>query len=193
MIGYFSLLICAYSYIPISITRKYPLRRYILGVLTHTTAWDWLCGDDIFLRLYICSSASPCMAEVWLAFWNSDYVVSKSTIHTSATSRRQQSDLGLRMIQNAYFLLLTHANKLLFVTFCGMTAGIGPRFWTHVHREPDMEIKIVITISQIDFLTHFIKKNNHYAWQQRPSSRFGRPPIVNQPGRKRTNWKCMDF
>ena len=29
-------------------TRKYPLRGYILGVLTHTTAWDQLWGDDIF-------------------------------------------------------------------------------------------------------------------------------------------------
>ena len=29
-------------------TRKYPLRGYILGVLTHTTAWDQLWGGDIF-------------------------------------------------------------------------------------------------------------------------------------------------
>ena len=29
-------------------TRKYPLRGYILGVLTHTTAWDRLWGDDVF-------------------------------------------------------------------------------------------------------------------------------------------------
>ena len=27
----------------IYITRKYPLRGYILGVLTHTTAWDGHC------------------------------------------------------------------------------------------------------------------------------------------------------
>ena len=37
-------------YVP---TRKYPLRGYILGVLTHTTAWDQLCGGDLFLRSYI--------------------------------------------------------------------------------------------------------------------------------------------
>ena len=48
-------------------TRKYPLRRYILGflgVLMHTTAWDQLWGVDIFLRLYIHSSASPRVAAV---------------------------------------------------------------------------------------------------------------------------------
>ena len=27
-------------------TRKYPLREYILGVMTHATAWDRLWGDD---------------------------------------------------------------------------------------------------------------------------------------------------
>ena len=30
-------------------TRKYPLRGYILGVLTHTTAWDRHWGGDITL------------------------------------------------------------------------------------------------------------------------------------------------
>ena len=30
------------------ITRKYPLRGYILGVPTHTTAWDRLWGGDVF-------------------------------------------------------------------------------------------------------------------------------------------------
>ena len=48
------------------ITRKYPLRGYILGVLTHTTAWDRLWGGDVFLRLYIRSSASPRVAAVGL-------------------------------------------------------------------------------------------------------------------------------
>ena len=32
-------------------TRKYPLRGYILGVLTHTTAWDRLWVDDVFLKI----------------------------------------------------------------------------------------------------------------------------------------------
>ena len=31
-------------------TRKYPLREYILGVLTHTTAWDQHWGDDETLK-----------------------------------------------------------------------------------------------------------------------------------------------
>ena len=34
------------------ITRKYPLRRYILGVLTHTTALDWLWGGDETLTMW---------------------------------------------------------------------------------------------------------------------------------------------
>ena len=78
-------------------TRKYPLRRYILGVLTHTTAWDQLLGGDVFLRLYILSSADhvilkssirssalPRVAAVWPGFWNSDHMVLKSSIHSSA-------------------------------------------------------------------------------------------------------------
>ena len=31
-------------------TRKYPLRGYFLGVLTHTTAWDQLWGGDETLK-----------------------------------------------------------------------------------------------------------------------------------------------
>ena len=31
-------------------TRKYPLCGYILGVLTHTTAWDRLWGGDYTLK-----------------------------------------------------------------------------------------------------------------------------------------------
>ena len=31
-------------------TRKYPLRGYILGVLTHTTAWDPHWGVDETLK-----------------------------------------------------------------------------------------------------------------------------------------------
>ena len=34
-------------------TRKYPLRRYILGVLTHTTAWDRLWGGDGTLAMWL--------------------------------------------------------------------------------------------------------------------------------------------
>ena len=45
-------------------TRKYPLRGYILGVLMHTTAWDRLWGGNVFLRMYILSSALPRAAAV---------------------------------------------------------------------------------------------------------------------------------
>ena len=34
------------------ITRKYPLRGYILGVLTHTTAWDQNWGGDGTLTMW---------------------------------------------------------------------------------------------------------------------------------------------
>ena len=36
----------------LEITRKYPLRRYILGVLTHTTALDRLWGGDGTLTMW---------------------------------------------------------------------------------------------------------------------------------------------
>ena len=34
-------------------TRKYPLPGYILGVLTHTTAWDRHWGGDETLKLVL--------------------------------------------------------------------------------------------------------------------------------------------
>ena len=37
-------------HILIILTRKYPLRGYFLGVLTHTTAWDRLWGGDETLK-----------------------------------------------------------------------------------------------------------------------------------------------
>ena len=36
-----------------SVTRKYPLRGYILGVLMHTTAWDRHWGGDETLKLVL--------------------------------------------------------------------------------------------------------------------------------------------
>ena len=131
-------------------TRKYPLRGYFLGVLTHTTAWDQFWGGDFFLRLYIHSSASPRLTKVWLGFWNSDHVVLKLSIHSLASPRsvgvwlafwnsghvvlrstkrslasprRQWSYWGLRVTKDAYFSFLKHAKQLLLVTFCETTAG----------------------------------------------------------------------
>ena len=117
------------------ITRKYPLRRYILGVLTHTTAWDRLLGgwtnSSFGLKFSRrCFSALLHSAVVWFAFWNSDHVVLKSSIRTSASPRRQRSHWGLRVTQDAYFLLLTHTKQLLLVTFCDTLAGIEVSFWT---------------------------------------------------------------
>ena len=37
----------------ILLTRKYPLRGYILGVLTHTTAWELHWGGDETLKLVL--------------------------------------------------------------------------------------------------------------------------------------------
>ena len=56
-------LILEFATLPL-LTRKYLLRGYILGVLTHTTAWDRLWGGDVFLRLFIGSSALPRMTAV---------------------------------------------------------------------------------------------------------------------------------
>ena len=67
---------------------------YILGVLAHTTAWDQLWGGNIFLRLYIRSSALPCLAAVWLGFWNSGHVVLKLSIRSSASPRSAAVWLG---------------------------------------------------------------------------------------------------
>ena len=47
------------------LTRKYPIRKYILGVLLHTTAWDWHSGEVMKHRneFYIHSLALPCLTH----------------------------------------------------------------------------------------------------------------------------------
>ena len=79
-------------------TRKYPLRGYILGVLTHTTALDrlgevmelWPCGFKIeYTHLGFASAGA-----VWLGIWNSDHVVLKSSIRSSASPRSAAVLLG---------------------------------------------------------------------------------------------------
>ena len=54
----------------------------------------------------------------------------KSSVRTSALLQQQQSDCGLRVTQNAYFSLMTHAKQLLLVTFFDTTVGIGASFRT---------------------------------------------------------------
>ena len=73
-------------------TGKYLLRGYIIGVLTHTTAWDWLWGDGVSLRLYKGSSTSLHSAAV--VFWKSDHVFLKSSIRSSASPRSVAVWLG---------------------------------------------------------------------------------------------------
>ena len=57
-------------------------------------------------------------------------MVLKLNIRTSASPRRQRSDWGLRVTQDAYFSLLSHTKQLLLVTFSDTTAGIGANFRT---------------------------------------------------------------
>ena len=78
-------------------------------------------------------------------------MVLKSIIRILALPWRQQSDFGLRVTQNAYFLFITHTKQLLLVTFCDETAGIGASFWTHGptrrrkdRGQTDVEVEIVI-------------------------------------------------
>ena len=75
-------------------------------------------------------------------------MVLKSIIRILALPRRQRSDFGLRVTQNAYFSLITHTKQLLLVTFCDTTAGIGASFWTEAWRtaaaegQTGVEVKI---------------------------------------------------
>ena len=74
-------------------------------------------------------------------------MVLKLNIHTSALPRRQRSDWGLRVTQDAYFSLLSHTKQLLLVTFSDITAGIEASFWTDARTaegQTDVEVKIVI-------------------------------------------------
>ena len=103
---------------------KYPLCGYILGVLTHTTALDRLWGGDETLTMVL-----------------------KLNIRTLASPRQQQSNWGLRVIQNAYFSLLTHTKQLLLVTFCDTIAGIGVSFLTHTWTDRCTEVASYLMIS----------------------------------------------
>ena len=81
-------------------------------------------------------------------------MVLKLIRRTLALPRRQRSDWGLRVTQNAYFSLITHTKQLLLVTFCDPTAGIAVSFWTHGRRtaaeaeaaegQTDVKVEIVI-------------------------------------------------
>ena len=91
----------------------------------------WPCGFQIeYTHLGFALAGA-----VWLGIWNSDHVVLKSSIRTSASPRRQRSHWGLRVNQDAYFWLLTHTKQLLLVTFCYTTAGNGANFRTHTHMD----------------------------------------------------------
>ena len=75
--------------------------RYILGVLTNTTAWDQHWGVDETLRLVL-------------------VYVSQLPLFLLLISPR-----GLVVTKNVYFSLLTHTNQLLLVTLCHTPTGIG--------------------------------------------------------------------
>ena len=93
----------------------------------------WPCGFEIeYTHLGFASAGA-----VWLCIWNSDHVVLKPSIRTSASPRQQQSDWGLRVTQNEYFSLIAHTKQLLFLTFCETTAGIWVIFRTDGRRTAD--------------------------------------------------------
>ena len=112
--------------------------------------WNWVYAPQLrlggssltwHLKLWIFSFKIEYMhlgfastGAVWLGIWNSDHVVLKSSIRTSASPRWQQSHWGLRVTQEACFSLLTHTKQLLLVTFCDTLAGIEVRFG---RTEPD--------------------------------------------------------
>jgi len=152
------------------LTRKYPLRGYILSVLTHTTALDQLWGGDGTLTMWFlnwvyapwlrlggssltwhlellpsglkieCTNlGSPLAGAVWLRIWNSDHVVLKLIIRTSASPRQQWSNWGVRVIQNAYFSLLSHTKQLFLVTFWDKTAENWASFRTHRRTDGRMD------------------------------------------------------
>ena len=112
--------------------KKYPLRKYILGVLTHKTAGDRHWGDIETLKWVLINAARLRLAQYCNA-WIS-------------ASPCLMDPRGLRVTQNAYFSLLTHTKKLLLVTFCYTPAGIGASFRTHgtTDGQTDMKGEIVI-------------------------------------------------
>ena len=57
-------------------------------------------------------------------------MVLKLIIRTSASPRQQRSNWGVRVIQNAYFSLLSLTKQLFLVTFCDKTAENSEVFWT---------------------------------------------------------------
>ena len=87
-------------------TRKYPLRGYILGVLTHTTTLDSLRGGNNTLKW---------IYSAWL------YLAKYCNVWSSA-SPHLMGPGGLRVSQTTHFSLLTHAKQLSSVTFCDTTA-----------------------------------------------------------------------
>ena len=64
-------------------------------------------------------------------------MVLKSKIRTLASPRRQGSDLGLKVTQNAYFSLMANTKHLLLVTICCTTADIEVSFRTDGGRTED--------------------------------------------------------
>ena len=79
-------------------------------------------------------------------------MVLKLSIRNSASPRWQLSHWGLRVTQDAYFSLLTHAKQLLLVTFWKYIVGNGASFRTHGRKDggrtaegqTDVEVEIVI-------------------------------------------------
>ena len=66
-----------------------------LGFASAGAVWLGIWNSDhVVLKSSIRSSASPCSAAVWLGFWNSDHVVLKLSIRSSASPRSAAVWLG---------------------------------------------------------------------------------------------------
>ena len=127
-------------------TRKYPLRGYILGVLTHTTALDQLWGGDKTMNIYLGFASERVFL---LGIRNSDHVFLGLNTRTSASLWRQRSHWGLRVTQDVHFSLLTHTKQVLLLTFCDTAAETEVSVRIHGNRtetdgQTNVEVEIVI-------------------------------------------------
>ena len=108
---YYKIIKCLILNLPLyKMTRKYPLRGYILGVLTHPTAWDRHWRGDETLKLVL----------VYVAWLLLSYC--RNVCNSASSHLMDPKDLVVP--KNAYFSLLRHIKQLLFVTLCDTTAGI---------------------------------------------------------------------
>ena len=118
--------------IPLPLHVVLELNKHTLTLPCSAAVWLGLWNSDqVVLKSSIRSSASPRSAVVGLPFWNSDHVVLKLSIRNSDLPRWQQSHWGLRVTQDVHFWLLTHSKQLLLLRFCDTAAETEVSVRTH--------------------------------------------------------------